>query len=95
MENTQPVRTATDRAAINALLSARILAGVRDGMPIDAAYDHALGQGAFTAMAGELYDALRARVSTAEAERVANELCGPPVDSHVSRAYACSKETLR
>lgn len=32
-----------------------------------------------------------ARVSNADAEAAANELCGPPVDSHVSRAYSLGR----
>lgn len=46
---------------INALISARILALVAAGMDLPAAMDQVLGAGTYERVAGELYDALRAR----------------------------------
>jgi hypothetical protein len=45
----------------NAIISARILAHVANGMTIDQAYDAVFGEGAYLKLAGELYDALRAK----------------------------------
>jgi protein-L-isoaspartate O-methyltransferase len=42
-------------------ISALILANIAQGMDAEAAYDAVLGAGAFKAMAGELYDELRAK----------------------------------
>lgn len=46
--------------AINAKISARILAKLGEGMDLRAAFDAVLGAGRFEAFAGDLYDALRA-----------------------------------
>lgn len=52
-------RTAADRTAINALISARILAAEADGLDLADAVDRVLGAGTFAKVAGDLYDALR------------------------------------
>jgi len=44
----------------NSKISARILALVAAGEPLEDAVDHVLGAGAFAKMASELYDGLRA-----------------------------------
>jgi hypothetical protein len=44
----------------NALISAAILAAVKSGKPISKAIDEILGEGTYTAVAGNLYDTLRA-----------------------------------
>jgi len=43
----------------NAEISRRILAGIKSGMTMQAAFDAVLGTGAHAKMSGELYDALR------------------------------------
>jgi len=44
----------------NAIISARILANIANGMTLPQAYDAVFGSGAYVKMAGEMYDALRA-----------------------------------
>lgn len=45
----------------NQSISLRILALVKNGMPLPQAYDTVMGQGAYMAIAGEVYDALRVK----------------------------------
>lgn len=47
-------------SANNAEISRRILAKLAEGMTLKAAIDSVLGEGRFDAMAGDIYDALRA-----------------------------------
>lgn len=49
------------QALKNAAISAKIIANVQAGMSVSEAYDAVLGAGAYVKMAGELYDALRAK----------------------------------
>jgi hypothetical protein len=49
------------QAIKNAAISAQIMGLVQTGMPLRQAFDQVLGEGAYAKMAGELYDALRAR----------------------------------
>lgn len=44
----------------NAIISARILTNLANGMDIVEAFDAVLGEGAYLKFAGELYDDLRA-----------------------------------
>lgn len=46
---------------MNAKISAAILANVAKGMDLPAAYDAVFGEGSYLKMAGEMYDALRAK----------------------------------
>lgn len=48
---------------VNAKISAAILANVAAGMTLPQAFDAVLGEGAYAKMAGELYDALRAKAA--------------------------------
>lgn len=48
---------------MNAKISAAILANVAAGMTLPQAFDAVLGEGAYAKMAGELYDALRAKAA--------------------------------
>ena len=50
---------------LSAQISARILALVATGHTIRAAFDAVLGAGAYSKMAGEIYDALRAKAAAA------------------------------
>lgn len=43
------------------IISARILAAMASGMELREAFDSVLGEGAYMKMAGEVYDALRAK----------------------------------
>ena len=45
----------------NAAISAQIMALVEAGTSLQQAFDAVLGEGAYAKMAGELYDALRAK----------------------------------
>ncbi|CAB4197321.1 hypothetical protein UFOVP1309_6 [uncultured Caudovirales phage] len=45
----------------NQIISVKILAAIESGMDIQAAFDSVLGEGAYIKMAGDLYDALRAK----------------------------------
>ena len=45
----------------NAIISAKILAHVQAGMTLRQAFDAVLGEGAYSKLAGEVYDALRAK----------------------------------
>ena len=45
----------------NAAISALIMSKVAEGMTIRQAFDAVIGEGAYAKMAGELYDALRAK----------------------------------
>jgi len=45
----------------NAAISAKILANIQAGMPLQQAFDAVFGDGAYAKMAGELYDELRAK----------------------------------
>lgn len=45
----------------NAQISAAIVANMAKGMNLPAAYDAVFGAGAYVKMAGEMYDALRAK----------------------------------
>lgn len=54
-------RTPAQRTAINALISARILAAQADGLDLPAAVDKVLGAGTYARIAGEVYDELRSR----------------------------------
>lgn len=47
-------------AAKNAEISRRILAKVADGMTLPEAFDAVIGAGAYAALAGDVYDTLRA-----------------------------------
>lgn len=47
----------------NAQISAAILANVAKGMDLPAAYDAVFGAGAYVKMAGQMYDALRAKAA--------------------------------
>ncbi|MDR6389182.1 hypothetical protein [Paraburkholderia phenoliruptrix] len=47
----------------NQIISARILAEVAKGKTIDQAIDAVFGEGAYLKIAGELYDALRAKAA--------------------------------
>lgn len=47
----------------NAAISARILALMSEGQTLRQAFDAVLGEGAYTKLAGEVYDALRAKVA--------------------------------
>lgn len=53
----------TATARLNAQISARILRRVQAGMDIRQAFDEVLGQGAYERMAGDLYDAIRAKAA--------------------------------
>lgn len=55
------MKTTDTTAAKNAEISRRILAKKAEGMTIREAFDAVLGKGRFAALAGELYDALRAQ----------------------------------
>lgn len=45
---------------MNAIIAARILTHITNGMDPRAAFDEVLGEGAFIKLAGDLYDAFRA-----------------------------------
>lgn len=49
------------QALKNAAISAKIIANVQAGMTLREAYDAVMGAGAYEQMAGELYQALRAK----------------------------------
>lgn len=49
------------QALKNAAISAKILANVQAGMTPQQAFDAVIGEGAWMKLAGELYDALRAK----------------------------------
>ena len=51
---------------MNAKISAAILANIQSGMTVRQAFDAVLGGGAYSKMAGELYDALRAKALRAK-----------------------------
>ena len=51
-------RTPNERIAINALISARILAAQADGLELPAAIDRVLGEGSYAEIVSDLYDAL-------------------------------------
>lgn len=48
---------------MNAKISAAILAQVAAGMSLPEAFDSIIGPGAFSKLAGEVYDALRAKAA--------------------------------
>lgn len=48
---------------MNAIISARILTHIAQGMTVAQALDAVLGAGTHAAIAGDLYDALRARAA--------------------------------
>ena len=48
------------QALKNAAISAKILAHMQSGMELREAFDAVLGQGAYSKLAGEVYDTLRA-----------------------------------
>lgn len=48
---------------MNAKISAAILAHVANGKTLPEAYDAMFGEGAYVKMAGEMYDALRAKAA--------------------------------
>ena len=52
-----------DQITKNAAISAKIIALRQQGVPIRAAIDAVLGAGTFEQIAGELYDALRAKAA--------------------------------
>ena len=43
---------------MNEIISTRILALVASGMPLPAAFDAVLGEGAYLKMAGEIYESM-------------------------------------
>jgi len=43
------------------IISAKILSAMANGMELKSAFDSVLGEGAYTKLAGDLYDALRAK----------------------------------
>jgi hypothetical protein len=45
----------------NAAISAKIVAAMNSGLGLVEAFDSVLGEGAYMKLAGEVYDALRAR----------------------------------
>jgi hypothetical protein len=47
----------------NAAISAQIMSRVQAGQPLREAFDAVLGQGAYTKLAGDLYDGLRAKAA--------------------------------
>ncbi|CAB4159815.1 hypothetical protein UFOVP726_43 [uncultured Caudovirales phage] len=49
------------QALKNAAISAKIMTNVQAGMTLREAFDAVLGQGAYAKLAGEVYDALRAK----------------------------------
>lgn len=49
------------QAIKNAKISAMIISKMQQGMDIRAAFDAVLGEGAYMKLAGEVYDALRAK----------------------------------
>lgn len=51
------------RDKMNSKISAAILMNVANGMSLKAAFDAVLGTGAYEKMAGQIYDALRAKAS--------------------------------
>ena len=48
---------------MNAKISAAILANIACGMALPQAFDAVLGEGAYAKLAGDLYDALRAKAA--------------------------------
>lgn len=55
--------TTKGRKMKNAQISAAILANVAKGMDLPTAYDAVFGEGAYIKMAGDIYDALRAKAA--------------------------------
>ena len=55
-----------NRSQIDAAISAKIIAEVQKGATIRQAIDAVLGAGTFSRMAGDLYDALRAKNDAAK-----------------------------
>jgi len=49
------------QALKNAAISAQIMTNVQAGMTLAQAFDAVLGEGAYSKLAGEVYDALRAK----------------------------------
>lgn len=49
------------QALKNAKISAMIIAKMQEGLDIREAFDAVLGEGAYMRLAGEVYDALRAK----------------------------------
>lgn len=49
------------QALKNAKISAMIIAKMQEGLDIREAFDAVLGEGAYMKLAGEVYDALRAK----------------------------------
>ena len=49
------------QALKNAAISAKIMTNVQAGMTLREAFDAVLGQGAYAKLAGDVYDALRAK----------------------------------
>lgn len=47
----------------NQIISARILAHIDTGLRVDQAIDAVLGAGTYSKLAGDLYDALRAKAA--------------------------------
>lgn len=45
----------------NAAISAKILSNVANGMTLQAAFDAVIGEGAYMKLAGDLYDAIKAK----------------------------------
>ena len=48
---------------MNSKISAAILANIAAGMTLPQAFDAVLGKGAYAKLAGDLYDALRAKAA--------------------------------
>lgn len=53
--------THTTESEKNAMISARILESVASGETLKSAFDAVIGDGAFDALAGDVYDSLRAK----------------------------------
>ncbi len=51
----------TQRIAVNAAISRAIMAKMAEGLPVNKALDAVCGAGTFAKLAGEVYDALRAK----------------------------------